>query len=221
MFNKVLVAEDMDSVNHAVSVVLQKIGITDIVHAQYCDEAYLKAKKAFLNEVPFELLICDLSFKSDHREEKIKSGRDLVALLKQEQPELKVIINSVEDNPQMVKALWESGYIEGYVCKDRHGMQELEKAVRQLTLGKTYMCAKIEKALKNNHLYLLSNYEISLLNHLANGLTQEEIQQKFREENIKATSKSSIEKRLKELRENFKANTTPHLISIVKDLRII
>jgi hypothetical protein len=56
---------------------------------------------------------------------------------------------------------------------------------------------------------------------VANGLTQKQIEENFKERNLTPSSKSAIEKRLKELREEFNANTTPHLIGIVKDLKLI
>ena len=46
MFKKVLVAEDMDSINHAVASVLEELNIAEVAHAQYCDKAWLLAKKA-------------------------------------------------------------------------------------------------------------------------------------------------------------------------------
>lgn len=221
MFKKVLVAEDMDSVTHAVASVLKDFEIEQVEHAQYCDNAYLKAKKAILDGEPFDLLICDLSFRKDYREEKIRSGRELIGILKSEDPELMVIVNSIEDHPHTVKALWDSGNIDAYVCKDRKGMTELKEAIFALSRGKTYNSPRIERSLKQENLVILTDFEINLLTYVSKGLTQEEIGEKFREQNITPSSKSAIEKRLKELRENFNARTTPHLIGIVKDLKLI
>ncbi len=221
MFKKVLVAEDMDSINHAVASVLQELDIVEVQHAQYCDKAWLLAKKALLEEKPFDLLICDLSFKNDHHKDKIKSGKELIALLKQEDPQLKILVNSIEDHPQTVKTLWDSGNIEGYVCKDRHGMRDLKNAILKLNSGGIFNSEAIENSMKQENLFMLNDFEINLLKSIAHGLTQEEIQQKLKEKNISPNSKSSIEKRLKELREEFNARTTPHLIGIVKDLNLI
>lgn len=221
MFKKVLVAEDMDSVNHAVGSVLEEFNIPQVAHAQYCDKAYLMAKKAIMDNEPFDLLICDLSFKSDHLEENIKSGKELIERIKQEDPNIKVIVNSIEDHPHTVKSLWETGYINAYVCKDRRGMSELKEAIYQLKRGKSYNSPRIERSLKQENLITLDPFEVTLLKCVSQGLTQDEIRIKFKEQNISPNSKSAIEKRLKELRENFNARTTPHLISIVKDLKLI
>ncbi|WP_026837335.1 response regulator transcription factor [Gillisia sp. JM1] len=221
MFKKVLVAEDMDSINHAVADVLKELGILEVIHAQYCDKAWLLAKKALQDGEAFDLLICDLSFKLDHREEKLKSGQELIAALKQEDVSLKVIVNSIEDHPQTVKNLWETGNIDGYVCKDRNGLKELKEAIIRVDSGENYNSPAIENALKQSNLLILNDFEINIVKYLANGLTQDEIQEKLKNNNIKPSSKSAIEKRLKELREEFNANTNPHLIGIMKDLKLI
>src|SRR5680860_1621739 len=221
MFKKVLVADDIDSINHAVASVLKDFKIEKVAYAQYCDKAYVKAKKAILEGKPFDLLICDLSFKNDYRDEKISGGKELIALLKKEDPNLKVLVNTIEDHPHTVKALWTSGNIDGYVCKDRNGMQELKVAIFNLSRGKTYNSPRIERSLKQDNLIILNDFEINLLTCIANGLTQDEIQEKFKQDDISPASKSAIEKRLKELREDFKAKNTSHLIGIVKDLKLI
>ncbi|MFD2518064.1 DNA-binding response regulator [Salinimicrobium flavum] len=221
MFKKVLVAEDLDSINHAVATVLKELGVQEVGHAQYCDQAWIMARKALQEKQPYELLICDLSFKPDHREENLISGQELIAALKSEDPSLKVLVNSIEDHPQTVKTLWDSGNIEAYVCKDRNGMKDLKNAIWALEKGNTFNSPRIEAALKKDNLFILNEFEISLLTSISRGLTQEDIRDHLIKNNISPSSKSSIEKRLKELREEFGANTTPHLIGIVKDLKLI
>ena len=46
MFKKALIAEDFDSINLAVMQALNDIGVANIQHAKYCDDAQLKIKKA-------------------------------------------------------------------------------------------------------------------------------------------------------------------------------
>lgn len=211
----------MDSVSHAVGTVLAELKVEKVEHASYCDKAWMLAKKALQEGEPFDLLICDLSFKNDFHDQKLNSGQELIAVLKKEDPGLKVLVNSVEDHPQIVRSLWDSGDIDAYVCKDRHGMRDLKNAILRLQEGKTYNSPAIEQALQHNNLLVLNDFEINLLSCVANGLTQKQIENTFRKKNINPSSKSAIEKRLKELREEFGANTTPHLIGIVKDLKII
>ena len=221
MFQKVLVAEDIDSISYAVGSVLEEMEIQEIVHAQYCDKAWLLAKKASNEKQPFDLLICDLSFKEDHRDEKIKSGKELISILKSEYPDLKVLVNSIEDHPQIVKELWESGNIDAYVFKDRSGLKELKIALDRIDKGETYLSPSIQNIINQSNLLVLSDFEINIVKFLANGLTQNQIEQELKTQNIKPSSKSAIEKKLKELREEFNANTNPHLVSIMKDLQLI
>ena len=211
----------MDSINNAVGAILKELQIEEFAHSQYCDKAWLMAKKALQQGNPFDLLICDLSFKPDHREEKITSGQELIARLKKEDPSLKVIVNSIEDHPQTVRELWETGNIDGYVCKDRNGLKELKEAILQADRGVKYNSPAIEKALKQSNLLVLNDFEIHIVNYLSLGLTQDQIEKELKNKNIKPSSKSAIEKRLKELREEFNANTNPHLIGIMKDLKLI
>lgn len=221
MFKKVLVAEDLDGINNAVADVLEKKGIQQIVHAPYCDEAHVKIKRAILDQDPFDLLICDLSFKPDHRTQKLKSGQELISALRKELPDLKIIVNSIEDHPQTVHNLFEEENIQGYVCKNRQGMKHLSDAIDAVARGQSYISPQIELAMKQEQPSGLSSYEKNLLNLLASGLTQDEIIEEFKKQDISPHSKSSIEKHLRELREQFNAKTNPHLISIVKDLKLI
>ncbi|AVR47074.1 DNA-binding response regulator [Christiangramia fulva] len=221
MFKKVLIAEDMDSINLAVAASLKEIGIENIAHAQYCDQAWLMTKKAIQDKEPFDLLICDLSFKKDHRNEKILSGKELINILRSEDPDLKIIVNSIEDHPQTLRELWDTGNIDAYVCKDRQGLKYLKEAVETVATGKTYNSPNIDKILQRNNLLVLNEFEVNILNLLAEGKTQDEIQEELRKKDIKPSSKSAIEKKLKEMKEVFQAKTTIHLISIAKDLKLI
>lgn len=221
MFKKVLVAEDLDSVNFAVASVLKKLQIEKIDHAQYCDKAYILAKKAILDEEAYDLLICDLSFKQDHQNQKIGSGQELISILKELQPDLKVLVNSIEDHPKTVNTLWRSGNISAYVCKDRYGMRDLEMAIVSVSKGNSYTSPTVEAKRKQDNLFVLNDFEINLLQCISKGYTQDEIKVHFRSKNISPNSKSAIEKRLKELKEGLQARNTTHLISLVKDLNLI
>ena len=67
MFQKVLIAEDMDFINSGIKSQLSELGIKQIDYVQYCDEALLKLKCAkLLDKEPYDLLISDLSFDEDY-----------------------------------------------------------------------------------------------------------------------------------------------------------
>ena len=221
MFQKVLIAEDQDFVNLGIKGVLQKLQIESFSHTQYCDEAYLKIKRAILDNDPFDLLICDLNFKADYRDEQIESGESLAKKLKKEIPNLKIIINTVEEHPNIIKRIWNSGIADAYVIKDRNGFNNLELAINELESNDKYLSPSIESVLSRSNIIELSDYELELLKFISQGYSQEQIHQIFVDKEVSPNSKSSIEKKLKELRDLFEANTNPHLIGIIKDLQII
>lgn len=221
MFTKVLVSEDMEDINRGVSSKLKDLGIQVIHQVQYCDDAYLKIKKGVLVNEPYQLLITDLSFKTDHREQKLASGEDLVRVIKQQFPNVKIIVYSVEDRLQRVRTLMNEYKIDAYVCKSRRGLTELSKAIHAVFNNNTYLSVEVEHALSQKHELEIDYYDIELIKQLSIGLSQEEISLYFKNNNMSPSSLSSIEKRLNKLRVQFKANNAIHLVSIVKDLGLI
>jgi len=219
MFQKILIVEDFDSTYKSLSTFLQTIGQPKIDVATYCDEAYLKCKRAALDREPYDLIICDLSFKADHRDEKITSGEELSILLNKELPDLKIIIHSMEDHPSRIRKL--KPYINGYVCKGRKGMEYLKIAIDEVSKGNFYLSPTLETALNQSNIKELTNYETQLLRCLAEGYTQDQICAEFMQKGLSPGSKSAIEKRIKELKDEFGAKTNAQLIGIVLSLQLI
>jgi DNA-binding NarL/FixJ family response regulator len=221
MFKKILIAEDIDSIQLGVSSIVNQFKIPTITHAQYCDDAFLYFKNSLAANEPYGLLITDLSFKESHRKERLTSGADLLKALKAEYPSLKVIVYTMEDHPQRFVNLWNTGLIDAYVCKDRHGLENLREAMELVFKNETYITQSLADTVKQKNLVELDNYDMELLNLLAKGATQDEIQFHFKSKNMKPNSRSSIEKRLRELRNEFGAKTTIHLIRILADLHLL
>ncbi|MEP3836756.1 MAG: response regulator [Algibacter sp.] len=221
MFKKVLVSEDMDDINKGIYNTLHDLGVKQIDQVQYCDDAYLKIKKAILDEAPYELFITDLSFKSDHREQRFTSGDMLLKSIKKEYPDLKAIVYSVEDRLPKVRALIQDFKVNAYVCKSRRGLVELTNAIQAILSNSIYLSPEVNNALKPKSNLEIEDFDIKLLKQLSLGLSQEEISNHFKENNISPSSLSSIEKRLNKLRIQFKANNAIHLVAIVKDLGLI
>lgn len=221
MFKKVLIAEDYDIVNKGVVTTLKDLGITNITTVRYCDDAHLKIKKAIFDKNPFELLITDLSFNKDHRNQKYVSGEDLIAIVKVIQPKLKIIVFSVDDRLQKVRSLVQTYNINGYVCKDRHDAKELSKAINEIYNDKQYLSTRVKLALEPKSNLEIDDYDINLVNYLANGISQGEISELLKKHKVYPNSISSIEKHLNILKIQFKANNPTHLVSIFKDLGLI
>ena len=221
MFKKVLVSDDMDDINRGIYNTLSELGVKHIDQVQYCDDAYLKIKKAIFDEAPYELLITDLFFKADHREQRFSSGDMLIETVKNEYPELKAIVYSVEDRLQIVRTLVIEHKLDGYVCKSRRGLVELTKAVQAILNNDIYLSSEVKNALSPKNNLEIEDYDINLLKQLSLGLSQDDISLYFKANHITPNSLSSIEKRLNKLRIQFSANNAIHLVTIVKDLGVI
>lgn len=221
MFSKVIIADDLVSINAGVHTFLSHLGIRQIDRVNYCDDALLKIQAAERDGEPYELLITDLSFKTDHREQKLKSGEELAIHLKATYPDLKIIVYTIEDKPQTVRTFMQKHQVDGYVNKGRYGLQELSCAVGEVFSGKTYISLHLAPVLAGKSLLEIDDYDIALLKHLADGLVQDEISKSFKEQGIKPFSLSSIEKRLGMLRTQFVAKNGTQLVAKAKDLGLI
>ncbi|MBZ0328552.1 MAG: response regulator [Altibacter sp.] len=221
MFKKVLISDDLDSINHGVMTVAASLGIKEVVQVQYCDDAYLKLKKAAMDGDPFDLLITDLSFKLDHRDQTYPSGDLLIKAVREAYPNLQIAVYTVEDRLQRVRALMQDRYADAYVCKGRKGLVELSHAIRALDKQESYLSPQIAHALNDKEALEVDDYDIALLQLLARGFSQDEVSAHFKNSHISPSSLSSIEKRLNKLRIQFKANNAIHLVAMVKDLGLI
>lgn len=221
MFVKVLVAEDMDDIGKGVVTTLQELGIQEIHQVQYCDDALLKIKKATLDRAPYDLLITDLSFNLDHRSQKIASGDALVSVVRKENPEMKIIMYSIEDRAQKIRHLVKDLGINAYVSKGRHGLKDLSQSVEFVFENKLFLSEQIKNALLPHQDFEVQEYDLILLDKLSHGKSQEEISTELKKEGITPSSLSTIEKRLNKLKIEFKAKNAIHLVAKAKDLGLI
>lgn len=222
MFHKVLVAEDLDSISITVGQALEELSVSKIHHAKYCDDALLKVKKALKDNRPYELLVSDLSFKTDHRETQLKSGEELIAAVKKLQPNIKTIVFSIEDKSFRIKSLFNDLGINAFVSKGRNSIPELKKAIQGIFDNDAKIFSQeLSHALRDKSLIEIESYDILLLKSLSNGLTLDEIALDFKKTDIVPNGSSSIEKRINKLKIFFKANNNVHLIAITKDLGLV
>ena len=222
MFNKVLIAEDLDSISIAVIQALEMLSIIEIHHAKYCDDAYLKIKKALHDNVPYDLLISDLSFKTDHRENRLNSGEELIEAVKKAQPDIKTIVFSIEDKSFRIKSLFNDLGINAYVSKGRNSIPELQKAIQRIyDTDDKIVSTELSHILRDKSIFEIEAYDISLLKLLSKGHILDEIAKVFKESGISPNGSSSIEKRINKLKVYFKASNNVHLIAITKDLGLV
>ena len=222
MFNKVLVSEDLDSISITVGQALEELSVSEIHHAKYCDDALLKVKKALYDNLPYDLLISDLSFKTDHRETQLNSGDELIAAVKKLQPNIKTIVFSIEDKSFRIKSLFNDLGINAFVSKGRNSIPELKKAIQSVFDNDSKILSpELSHALRDKSLIEIEAYDILLLKSLSKGLILDEISIDFKNSGIIPNGSSSIEKRINKLKIFFKASNNVHLIAIAKDLGLV
>jgi two-component system capsular synthesis response regulator RcsB len=222
MFNKALVVEDFDSVSTTMINAVKELYIPEIHLAKYCDEAHLKIKKALLNRNPFDLLICDLSFKNDHFKNKLNTGEELIAAIRKIQPDIKIVVFSVEDKSFKIKALFSDYGINAYISKGRNSIPELQKAILGIyNVKTTILSTELSNILSDKSLLEIEAYDIELLKLLAKGLMMAQITTEFKNKGITPHGSSTLEKRVNKLKIYFKAKNNVHLIAIAKDLGLV
>lgn len=217
MFTKVLVSEDYESFSISVKNTLHELEILDVHLVYYCDDAINKTHRSVREEHPFQLLITDISFEEDHREQHIKNGKELILEMKEIIPDIKIIVFSVDRKPAFIKDLFELYGIHGYVAKGRGDTKEMKKAVQMVWNGEKFYPSFYKK----NNVIELAPLEFHILELLSKGVIQKNIPSQLQEKNVRPSSLSSVEKTLGNLKETFGANSNEHLISITKDLGII
>ncbi|MCK0191704.1 response regulator [Arenibacter sp. F20364] len=220
-FEKIFVAEDIDSNNLGVITMLQAAGYTHIGHSQYCDEALLKVKKALLDGQPYDLLITDLSFDNPRTKKSLQNGQELITAVKEISPAIKILVFSVEDDQSTIKSLFEDHKIDGYVCKGLNGLKELQNSIESIANNNTYTCPIATEALQQKNTLALNEYDQKLLTLLAIGYKQNEISILLKEDGISPNSIRSVEANISKLKDYFDAANTTHLVYIASNMGLI
>jgi hypothetical protein len=221
MFTKILIAEDYESSNISVQRALEDFKIPIPKYVNYCDDALSRIKMNLQENNPFELLITDLSFEEDHREQSLKNGQQLISAAKELQPDLKVIVFSGEKKEVIIEKLFSEQEINGYVKKGREDVKDLKKAIRAVYNDEKYLSYSLKIKSKARNSFEFSEYDTLLVSLLANGILLKSIPDYLKENNIKPSSMSAIEKRLKEIKESLAINSNEQLIAFCKDFGIL
>ena len=222
MFPKVLIAEELDCISMGMVHVFEELSISEFHYANYCDDAFLKIKKALQHKKPYNLLISDLSFKSGHWDNKLNTGGELIAAVKKIQPEIKTIVFSTEDKFYKIKSLFNDLGINSYVSKGSNSTPQLKKAIESIyAKDEKFVLGESFSILNNKSLIEIEPYDIAILKALSEGLRLNEIAFKFKNTGIIPCGNSSIEKRINKLRIYFSARNNVHLMAIAKDIGLV
>lgn len=222
MIKKVLIAEDHESVSISVQKTLEDLNIVrdNRNYVFYCDDALSRIKKAIQEDEPYELLITDLSF-DDDKPQNIKSGIELIQAAKEIQPDLKVLIFSIENRYSVAAELLVQLDIDAFVPKARHDATDLKTAIKQIAEDKKYLSPNLKRSLSFDLPFAFNEYDKTILSLLTNGIAQKEIPMYLQKNNIKPASLSSIEKRLNTIKTLLDISNNEQLIAYCKDKKVI
>ncbi|MEO8759463.1 MAG: response regulator transcription factor, partial [Bacteroidia bacterium] len=110
-----------------------------------------------------------------------KSGLDLCKEVKLKYPAIHIIGLSTSDQPSVIRRMIDNG-ASGYLLKDA-SKNEIIEALHTVAKGKTYINFSVAQVLKNSmpteNLPILTRREKEVLEHIANGLTNQEIADKL------------------------------------------
>ena len=221
MFKRVLIAEDHESTSISVTKTLGDLGIANTAYTFYCDDALMHIRKSINDDQPFDLLITDLSFEEDHREQKIAGGTELISAAKAIHPDLKVLVFSAESKASVVDNLFREIGINAYVRKARNDSKHLKIAIQDIYNNKTYISTDIKLALKQKNAYEFSDFDIVIISLLSKGTLQKDIPAYLQKNKIKPSGLSSVEKRLNLMKEELAFSKNEQLVAYCKDFGII
>ncbi len=221
MIRKVLIAEDHESASISVQKTLEELNITSIDYAYYCDEALLRIRKAIQNNDSYDLLITDLYFEEDHNRQALSGGAALITAARHVQPDLRVLVFSLESQSTVIGALYQELEIDGFVRKARHDTQELKKAVDCIAANRVYYSPGLSKEIRTENTYNFTEFDIAIISLLAKGYRQKDIPAYLLQRQIRPSGLSSIEKRLNLIKEKFNFSSNEQLVAFCKDYGII
>jgi len=221
MFKKVLIAEDHEHANISVRKTLDDIGISKREFRTYCDDALALVQIAIRQDQPFDLLITDLSFDEDSNKQELAGGKELIKAVKAVQPDLKIIVFSLENNINLVDELFDDLHIDAFVRKARYDVDDLKRAIDAAANNKKYRSADLIRRKRIENSYDFKAFDIQILTLLCAGTPQKNIPAYLQENNIKPSGLSSVEKRLNAIKTSLNISSNEQLIAYCKDKKII
>jgi two-component system capsular synthesis response regulator RcsB len=221
MIQKVLIAEDHENASISLQITLPNLGITTIDTVAYCDEALTRIESSLHQNIPYDLLITDLHFVPDHRQQKISGGINLINAARKVQPGLQILVFSAEGSPVIIKSLFDKNEIDGYVRKARRDTEELKIAIQTIKQNQRYIPQELINIMRQQNSFQFTDHDLTIIKLLANGTPQKNIPDFLKKNNIRPTGLSSVEKRLNLMRETLKMSKNEQLVSFCKDMGLI
>lgn len=221
MITKVLIAEDHESANISIQKTLEDLCITNVEYVYYCDDALNRIFQKAGTDKSYDLLITDLYFEPDDRKPSLTGGTDLIAAARKIQPDLKVLVFSAENKPVTIEMLYNKFDIDGYVRKARNDARELKLAISEISQHRRYLPRQIIQLINSKNAYEFSDYEITIISLLAQGMPIKDIPDYLHEHQIKPSGLSSVEKKFNHMRDALNFTKNEQLVAFCKDKGII
>ncbi len=221
MIDKVIIAEDQEIANLSVQKTVEELGIKQIDYVFYCDDALNKIQLAKQKGQAYDLLITDLYFEADGTFQKIGGGFDLIRSVRAIQPDIMILIFSAEHRPATIDMLFKNYEIDGYVRKARHDAKELKSAFEALSKQQQYYPRALAQLVKQSNTYEFTEFDINIVRLLSQGYQQNDIPDYLRQHDIKPSSLSMIEKRLKQIRDELSFSKNEQLVLFCKEAGIL
>lgn len=221
MIDSVLIAEDHESANISIQMTLKELGISHADYVYYCDDALARIKNALQQQRPYDLLITDLYFEEDAKVQQLPGGMELIRAARVVQPGLKVLVFTAENRPAILETLLNDHQIDGYVRKARNDARELHYAITELKRNSRYFPRNVLQLIKQKNSYNFSEFDITIISLLANGVPQKNIPSHLEERKIRPSGLSSIEKRLNHIKSVLDFSKNEQLVAFCKDMGII
>ena len=221
MIDKVIIAEDHEIANLSIQKAMEELRVQHIDYVYYCDDALNKIRTAKEKVSPYDLLITDLYFEEDGTFQKIGGGFDLIRSVREVQPDIMILIFSAEHRPATIDMLFKNYAIDAYVRKARHDARELKLAVETLIKNQRYYPRFLDELVKKSNAYEFTEFDLNIIRLLSQGYQQNEIPGYLQEHNIKPSSLSMIEKRLKQIRDELNISKNEQLVLFCKDVGVL
>ncbi|MGN7786004.1 response regulator [Niabella sp. 22666] len=221
MIKKILIAEDFESANLSIQKTLEDLNVPDPDYVYYCDDALLKIQKALNAGASYDLLITDLHFIKDYRDQKISGGEMLIAAAREVQPDLKILVFSATGTPSVIENLFNKQDIDGYVSKGRNDTKELKRAIELISQNRRHFPLQELKQIKQKNAHSFTLLDIAIISQLSKGMRQKDIPEYLQANDIRPSGLSSIEKRIGMMKEAYNFSNNEQLIAFCKDKGII